>query len=236
MFTGHDHTIFLVPDPEGFDTVCTAFEAAGFLITDREDEGRETAVARQRLICFPDGSYIEILTVADPGARVQHRLVRHMAGRAGWADFAIVTDRLEEAIAVHLAADLPVTGPVRHERRLVDGRPWGVMLGLPGVGTGDPALPFLLQDTAGRDLRIPAGRVLHPNGVTGIAGVVLSTPDLAAAMAHYRPLFGAGTAREAGRRYDFAPRGLDRPATGPRRRRDRGPGPSRPGGNAGGAA
>ncbi len=85
----------------------------------------------------------------------------------------------------------------------------GGALGLPGLGTGDPALPFLLQDIAGRDLRIPAGRVPHPNGVTGIAGVVLSTSDPDGAVAHYRPLFGAGTPRGAGggtgRRDDFAP-------------------------------
>ncbi len=96
MFLGYDHTIFYVPDPALLDETCTAFEDVGFLITDRHDEDRETAAARQRLICFADGSYIEILTIRDAEARARHRLARHMDGRAGWADFTLVTDRLDE--------------------------------------------------------------------------------------------------------------------------------------------
>lgn len=205
MFLGYDHTIFYVPDPTSLDDTCGTFEAAGFLITDREDEDRDTAATRQRLVCFADSSYIEILTVRDAEARARHRLARHMDGKAGWADFTLVTDRLGEVIARQSAAGLPVNGPLTHERRLVDGRPWKVSLGLPGVGVGHVALPFVLEDVTGRDLRIPQGRTEHPNGVSGTLGVVMSTPATAVAADHYRPIFGEPSRMGDALRYAFAP-------------------------------
>lgn len=206
MFSGHDHAIRYAADPAELDRLCGAFETAGFLITEREDEGRDNAPTRQKLVCFADGTYLELLTVADPAARARHRLARHMAGQGGWADFTVLTDRLEQAMAVQRAAGLPVQGPLTHEKRLADGRPWGVALALTGIGAGHPALPFLLEDRVGRELRIPRHRVRHPNGAAGLAGVVVRTPDLAEAARHYRPLFGEGQAvAGGGRRYDFAP-------------------------------
>ena len=73
MLRRHDHTIFLVPDPSELDSVADQFAAAGFLITERDDLGKETAATLQKLICFADGSYIEILTIRDEAARARHR-------------------------------------------------------------------------------------------------------------------------------------------------------------------
>ena len=50
MLRRHDHTIFLVPDPAELDAVADRFSAAGFLITERDDLGRETAATFQKLI------------------------------------------------------------------------------------------------------------------------------------------------------------------------------------------
>src|SRR5690606_18512107 len=61
--------------------------------------------------------------------------------------------------------------------KLRDGRPWGVRLILAGVGAGTSALPFVLEDIEGRDLRIPRDAVRHANGVTGAAGGSVRTPD-----------------------------------------------------------
>lgn len=155
MFLGHDHLIFYVHDPEALDDVCARFEAAGFLLTDRPDEGRDSAATRQRLVCFADGTYVEILTVRDAAARGSHRLAQFMGGRDGWADFVVVTDGLNKVIARQSAAGLPVRGPLTHEKRLEDGRPWKVSLAQPGIGVGHVALPLILRDDTGRDLRIP---------------------------------------------------------------------------------
>lgn len=203
MFLGHDHLIFYVHDPEALDDVCARFEAAGFLLTDRPDEGRDSAATRQRLVCFADGTYVEILTVRDAAARGSHRLAQFMGGRDGWADFVVVTDGLNKVIARQSAAGLPVRGPLTHEKRLEDGRPWKVSLAQPGIGVGHVALPLILRDDTGRDLRIPGHRTDHPNGVTGMAGVTLGVADMDEAARHYGPLFGAGVKRGAGRRYDI---------------------------------
>jgi hypothetical protein len=203
MIEGFDHTIFYVAEPEAFDSVCGAFETAGFLITDRLDEDRDTAPARQRLVCFADGTYVEILTIRDPEARRRHRLAQHMDGRSGWADVTLLTSRLSEVIAAQSNAGFAVNGPVTHGRRLSDGRTWSVSLAFPGIGFGHPALPFFLQDGTGRDLRIPGERTAHPNGATGTSGIAISTPDLASARAHYRPLFGEPQQRGNALRYVF---------------------------------
>jgi hypothetical protein len=201
VIQGFDHTIFHVAEPEAFDAVCTAFEAAGFLITDRPDEDRDTAPVRQRLVCLADGTYVEILTVRDAEARRRHRLSQHMNGRSGWADFTLLTNRLPDVIAAQSNAGFAVNGPVTHARRLSDGRTWSVSLALPGIGFGHPSLPFFLQDETGRELRIPAGRTAHPNGATGTAGITIYTPELSSARAHYRPLFGEPQEGGGGLRY-----------------------------------
>lgn len=201
MIFAFDHTIYYAAGPDAFDAACAAFEDAGFLITDRHDEDRDTAAARQRLVCLADGTYIEILTIRDAEARSRHRLARHMGTSSGWADVTLLTSELSAVIAVQSGAGLPVNGPVVHSRRLADGRMWSVSLALPGIGFGHHALPFFLQDGAGRDLRIPGDRTAHPNGASGTAGVTITTPDLGNARAHYRPLFGEPEQRGNALRY-----------------------------------
>lgn len=201
MLRRHDHTIFLVPDPAELDAVAAKFAAAGFLITERDDLGKELAATAQKLICFADGSYIEILTIRDQAARARHRFAHLLSLGNGWADYAIDCEGLDEDRARLVAAGLPVDGPHDHSRSLRDGRPWGVRLILAGIGAGFPGLPFLLEDTAGRELRIPIERTEHPNGITGTAGVTVAVKSIAAVKSQFDVVFGAGAARGQGLRY-----------------------------------
>lgn len=197
MPLAHDHAIYLVDTAADLETVAARFETAGFLVTDRDDAGRETARTRQRLICFADGSYIEVLALVDPDTRRQHRYAGLLGAGGGWVDYALVTDRLERELDVCQAAGLPVAGPQSHTRTLSDGRPWGVSLFLAGIGAGQPALPLILQDTEGRDLRIPGNRTNHPNGARGILGVTLVVTDLDTAGRALAALFGPGVPQPA---------------------------------------
>ena len=209
MLRRHDHTIFLVPDPAELDSVADKFAAAGFLITERDDLGKETAATVQKLICFADGSYIEILTIRDEAARARHRFA-HLLGRGnGWADYAIDCAGLDEDRERLAASGLPVGGPHEHQRTLRDGRPWGVRLILLGIGVGFPALPFLLEDTMGRDLRIPMERTQHPNGIIGMAGVTVAVGSLAMAKPHFDVVFGAGKSSGQGMRYAVGSQWVD---------------------------
>jgi hypothetical protein len=173
----HDHTIYLVPDPARLEPVCEQFRAAGFTVTERDDADKDIAATAQRLICFEDGSYIEILTIRDPEARARHRFACLLPLGEGWADYSLVTDDLA-ALADRLSlAGLPVSGPHSHARKLRDGQPWGVRLILAGIGVGRAALPFVLEDIEGRNLRIPRHATRHANGITGTAGVTVATHD-----------------------------------------------------------
>ncbi len=192
MTFSHDHAIFLVSDPSRLDSVCAAFETAGFLITDRDDMDRESGKTRQRLICFTDGSYIEILTIKDPALRQQHRYAPLLEKGDGWVDYSLVTDDLASAEAACAKAGLPINGPHQHARKLASGSPWGVSLFFAGIGTGHPAMPMVLQDTMGRDLRIPGERTDHPNGATGILGTTLVVRDPKEGAARLSALLGPG--------------------------------------------
>jgi hypothetical protein len=209
MLRRHDHTIFLVPDPRELDSVADQFASAGFLITERDDLGKETAATFQKLICFADGSYIEILTIRDEAARARHRFAHLLPLGNGWADYSVDCVGLDEDRDRIVAAGLPVGGPHEHVRSLRDGRPWGVRLILPGIGAGFPGLPFLLEDTVGRELRIPVTRTQHPNGVTGTAGVTVAVKSLAMAKSQFDVVFGAGTVSEQGLRYRLGSQWVD---------------------------
>lgn len=208
MFLGHDHTIYLVPDADNLDSVCQAFSGAGFLLTERDDTGRDSAPSMQRLISFEDGSYIEILAFRTAQARQMHRFSAQMNQGAGWADYVLQTDNLEADICLQHAAGFPVLGPNLNEKTLMNGRSWCVKLALIGIGAGYPALPLLLEDTFGRELRIPQHATTHPNGITGTLGVTLSIDNMDEARKQFMPLFGAGAAvpsirYENRRRYVF---------------------------------
>lgn len=210
MFLGHDHTIYLVPDADNLDSVCQAFSDAGFLLTERDDMGRDSAPSMQRLICFEDGSYIEILAFRTAQARQTHRFSAQMNQGAGWADYVLQTGNLEANICLQRASGFPVIGPSLYEKTLLDGRSWGVKLALTGIGAGYPALPLLLEDTLGRELRIPQHATTHPNGITGTLGVTLSVNKMDEARKQFIPLFGTGAGvpsikYENRRRYVFGP-------------------------------
>jgi len=207
MLRRHDHTIFLVPDPAELEHVAQSFAEAGFLITERDDQGKETAPTLQKLICFADDSYIEILTIRDAATRARHRFGHLLSLGHGWADYAIDSDGLDADRARLIAAGLPVSGVHDHARTLRDGRPWGVRLVLAGIGAGFAGLPFLLEDTTGRDLRIPQTRTRHPNGVTGTAGVTIAVRSLADAKPHFTAMFGPATGQ--GVRYTLGSQWVD---------------------------
>src|SRR5882724_108479 len=195
MLQGHDHTVFLVADPARFDAVIRRFAEAGFSITERDDAGKETAPTAQKLVCFGDGSYIEILTIRDAAARAKHRFAPLLPLGDGWADYSLWTDGLDAERARLAAAGLPLSGPHGHSKTLRDGRPWGVRLMLAGIGAGGlSALPFLLEDTVGRDLRVPQVQSVHPNGVTGTAGVAVVVKSLPEAQPQFAALLYAGEA------------------------------------------
>lgn len=178
-----DHVIVLINDLEDWSA---RFAAAGFTVTDRPDIEGEPP--QHRLICFADGSYLELIHVAPGDAHAPGWVerVRHLGDGYGlWS--------VNAPDAAAMAALLPAAAgmPVHEGGNVVAGLgPWKVRVVMPDEGEG-LVQPFVVQDVEGPESRSPAGPArAHANGATGIAGLSLVVRDLAAAAAGLEPALG----------------------------------------------
>jgi hypothetical protein len=210
MLNGFDHAILGVHDLRHAEA---DLRHLGFTVTARPDVGATDT--ENRLICFSDGSYIEVFAFRDAAQAGSHRWAPVLAKGEGWLDYALhVADVNAEAERLKQAA-LPTVGPRSGGRALADGRRWGVAVLLVGRGAGSPALPFLIQDTEARATRVPAGDAARqPGGVAGIMGIRVLTPALAAVEPGLAAVFGPGTdvacpGAAVARRYVFAGRWVE---------------------------
>ncbi|HEY6431738.1 MAG TPA: VOC family protein [Acetobacteraceae bacterium] len=190
MFNGFDHAILGVNDLPRAEA---DLRGLGFTVTTRPDVGATDT--ENRLICFPDGSYIEIFAFRDPAHPGSHRWAPVLAKGDGWLDYSLhVADVNAEAQRLNQAG-VATVGPRTGGRALADGRRWGVAVLLAGRGVGSPVLPFLIQDTEARATRVPGGDAARqPGGVAGILGIRVLTSALASVEPGLDVVFGAGTA------------------------------------------
>jgi len=158
-----DHVVYVARD------LAAAVEdhtRRGFTVT----PGGEHAggVTHNALICFADGSYVELVAFRKPDPT--HRWWRHAAS-GGFAAFAVLSDDLAQDLST--LKDLVV-------REAAEGggtRPDGVSLRWRAAFLRAP-LPFVIEDLTPRDLRVPGGDAArHPNGATGIATLVVAARD-----------------------------------------------------------
>src|ERR1043166_1641543 len=157
------------------------FGAAGFTVL---AGGRHDALPTENaLVCFADGTYLELLAVRDPATRDELRALRSsdgwerhlrgvsavarrflpcLAGPDGVADWALVATSLASVAARLRAPGVAAAGPVAMSRERKDGERVAWELLLP-----DSALhPFWIADRTPRERRVPAGDIAttHANG------------------------------------------------------------------------
>ena len=162
MFT-LDHVIIAVSD---LDSATDDYRALGFTVF---YGGRHASgTTHNALICFQDGSYLELLAPtgdpALPGTINFNVLLQQGEGLAGYA--LLSHDLLRDAVTLRAAgADI---GEVSEGGRL---RTDGIELRWRTVNVSGGKSPFLIEDVTPRRLRVPDDRelVTHANGVTGIA-------------------------------------------------------------------
>ncbi len=182
-----DHVIIGVPD---LDAAMADYRALGFTVN---YGGRHASGATHNaLICFSDGTYLELLAptgeAAQPGTNVSP-MMNMGEGLVGYAllslDFATDIEALR-AKGVNVSA-VNDGGRTRSD---------GVELRWRGALIDGGGSPFLIEDVTARNLRVldDAATVTHANGVTGIAqlegadlelaqgnqtltGLVLSAPE-----------------------------------------------------------
>lgn len=188
-----DHVVVLVPE---LDQARQHWAHAGFTVT----PGGEHAdgLTHNALVCFADGSYIELLAfMKTPPASHRWARFNHFWGPI---DYVIATPDLDAALNDLRGKDLPYGNATEGGRK----RPDGVELRWRSAFPTDPAvaLPFIIQDVTRRQLRVPDGdAMLHDNAATGIVQVRVDVPEVAAAGDAYDALFGEAEVQPHSRTY-----------------------------------
>ena len=158
-----DHVVYVARD---LAAAVDDHRRRGFTVT----PGGEHAggVTHNALVCFADGSYLELVAFRKPDPA--HRWWRHAAS-GGFADFAVLSDDLAQDLSA--LKDLVVREAAEGGRT----RPDGVSLRWRAAFLRAP-LPFLIEDLTPRDLRVPGGDAArHDNGVTGVATLIVAARD-----------------------------------------------------------
>ncbi|BCX02660.1 MAG: hypothetical protein KatS3mg053_0598 [Candidatus Roseilinea sp.] len=179
-----DHVVILVDD---LDAALQAWRDAGFNVT--PGGVHADGLTHNALICFADGSYIELLAFRTPAATA-HRWERFRAF-PGLIDYAILIENLPAFVPQVSARGLDYTAVAEGGRQRPDGVAirWRTSWPPPGA----EGLPFLIEDVTPRELRVPAGDCRkHPNGAQGIAELAIAVNDLDRAAHHLALLFGNG--------------------------------------------
>jgi hypothetical protein len=173
-----DHVVYVARD---LAAAVDDHKRRGFTVT----PGGEHAggVTHNALVCFADGSYLELVAFRRPDPT--HRWWRH-ATNGGFADFAILSDDL--AADLSALKDLVVRETAEGGRT----RPDGVSLRWRAAFLRAP-LPFLIEDLTPRDLRVPGGDAArHANGATGVATLVVAARDQRSVHESYERLRARG--------------------------------------------
>ena len=173
-----DHVVYVARD---LAAAVDDHKRQGFTVT----PGGEHAggVTHNALVCFADGSYLELVAFRKPDPT--HRWWSH-AAYDGFADFAVLSDDLAEDLSA--LKDLVVRAAAEGGRT----RPDGVSLRWRAAFLRAP-LPFLIEDLTPRDLRVPSGDATrHANGVTRISTVVVAARNERSVDENYERLRARG--------------------------------------------
>ena len=185
-----DHAVIFVKD---LNEATADFERVGFQVTPGGTHAG--GLTKNALIALADGTYLELLAFTVPvtsenlaqleGGRrtaMDRRFLPRGGEGEGFRDFALGTIRLRDAIDSANASGLLVEGPFPGRRVRPDGTEVSWLLAFPR----DPELPFLIEDTTNRDLRVPGGKATrHPNGVVGLSEIVVHVDDFDGAVDRY---------------------------------------------------
>jgi len=195
-----DHVVIFVKD---LNEATADFERVGFRVTPGGTHAG--GLTKNALIALADGIYLELLAFTVPvtsenlaqlegeqRTAMDRRFLPRGAEGEGLGDFALGTIRLQDAIDSASASGLLVEGPFPGRRVRPDGTEVSWLLGFPR----DPELPFLIEDTTNRDLRVPGGEATrHPNGVIGLSEIVVHVDDFDGAVDRYERLLRSQAAK-----------------------------------------
>lgn len=200
VITRFDHVIVGVRD---LGACMGAWREAGFDVVEggcHPGRGTYNAIVRFGL------DYLELLSLysrdealatGGNGAAAVRLLDAREGGMLG---YALAADDIDGLAASLTAAGIEVAGPIVRSRVRPDGRTLGWRLLFPfGTTWGTPWPMFIQWDGADADRLEWERPGRHENGVTGVAGLRIAVPDLAAASTAYERMgLGAGPRRNVG--------------------------------------
>ncbi len=179
-------------------------------------------VTEMSLLGFPDGSYVECISTAEPDVEspLWDAHIRNDGGPCAWAvragDLPAEATRLRDA-------GIAVDGPEPMARERPDGVELAWELAMLGEGEPGATLPFLIADETPREWRVSPTPAAAESELTGIERVVLGVPDADRVAEQFRRAFPdlPEPVREAGEpfeatlvRFPGAPPVLAEPAAG----------------------
>ena len=180
-----DHIVIAVSD---LARAVADYRALGFTVL--EGGVHASGATHNALIVFADGTYLELLARTGAAPAPETLDFSPMLARGeGLCGFALRADQLTALSAALRARGVRTSEPYRGARQ----RPDGAHLAWHLVLIDDGFAPFLIEDLTPRTLRVPDDPALttHANGVRGISGIELVTPELAVAQARYSALLNA---------------------------------------------
>ncbi len=184
MIQAIDHIVILVND---LGAATASYAALGFTVAPGGTHAG--GATHNALVVFEDDTYLELIAFLRDAP--EHHWWPHAAAGEGLIDYALLPSAIAADVAAARARGLVIDGPYDGGRVRPDGQRVAWQSARPAAA----GLPFLCGDVTPRALRVPAGALrTHANGVTGIAGVTVATPDLTATAAQYQALLGSDAA------------------------------------------
>jgi hypothetical protein len=177
------------------------YRALGFIVT---PGGRHPSGTHNALVCFPDGSYIELIAFWD-ATDYAHPFHRQLAVGPGIIAYALAADGLDETVVAIRSRGVHYGAPQPGARRRPDGAEIAWKMAFAEGAEG--LLPFLIEDVTDRVLRVPdRDAAEHANGVVGIARLLVAVDDLSTAIGPYAGLATTSEARQEETAFDQSTR------------------------------
>jgi hypothetical protein len=178
-----DHVIIAVND---LDSAMNDYGLLGFTTFFGGRHARGTT--HNALIVFADGSYLELLAPTGDSS-ADNKAVDYLpftAAGEGLSGYALGSTDLAADVAAMRAGGVAISDPTPGSRA----RPDGKILHWRTAVLKAAHAPFWIEDITPRGLRVPDDptRVRHPNGVTGIAGLVVAVADFDRAQTRYQAM------------------------------------------------
>lgn len=179
-----DHAVIAVHD---LDQAVLDYRALGFTTTYGGEHA--TGTTHNALICFQDGSYLELLAPTNKPARPGINAAdfrRVLESGEGLIGYALLSEHLPDEIAAMRGRGIAVSDITPGGRLRTD----GVELRWESAMIGTSMSPFFIRDVTPRNLRVPDTTTHHANGVTGVREVIFAVSDLDAAVQRYQNMLG----------------------------------------------